>query len=123
MNACNSVIPLSLVWYDAASVRIPFQIPAPDTRPFDVVGFGRSSVDLFSGVAECPHPNTNQRLQRFARLPGGQTATALTVCARLGLRAAYIGAFGSDELGALSRESLTSAGVDVSAARTVAGAT
>jgi sugar/nucleoside kinase (ribokinase family) len=104
-------------------VRIPFRIPPPKTQPFDVVGFGLNSVDLVAVVAEFPHPNTKQRLQRFARLPGGQTATALSVCARLGLRAAYIGSFGSDELGALSRESLTSAGVDISAARIVAGAT
>jgi sugar/nucleoside kinase (ribokinase family) len=104
-------------------VRIPFRIPARDTQRFDVVGFGLNSVDLVAVVAEFPHPNTKQRLQRFARLPGGQTATALSVCARLGLLAAYIGTFGSDELGALSRESLTSVGVDISSARTVAGAT
>ena len=65
-----------------------------------------------------------QRLQRFARLPGGQIATA-----HGHLRAARAGvpgtsaAFGDDELGTLSRESLSRAGVDISAARTVAGAT
>ena len=57
-------------------------------------------------------------------MPGGQIATAMaTACARLGWRTRYIGSFGDDELGALSRESLMREGVDVSAARTVAGAT
>ena len=103
-------------------LKIPFSISPPGSKPFDVVGFGLNSIDLVSVVAEYPASNTKQRLQRFARLPGGQIATAMATCARLGWRARYIGSFGDDELGALSRESLTSAGVDISAARTVAGA-
>src|SRR5213078_819357 len=102
---------------------IPFSIPARGARPVDVMGFGLNSVDLVGVVAEYPQSNTKQRLQRFARLPGGQVATAVSVCARLGLRASYVGSFGGDYLGDLSRESLTSAGVDISAARTVPGAT
>src|SRR5437762_5601446 len=49
-------------------------------------------------------------------------ATATVTCARLGWRARYIGSFGDDDLGVLSRESLMTAGVDVSAARIVPGA-
>jgi len=49
--------------------------------------------------------------------------TALTACTKLGLRTTYIGSFGSDPLGTMSRQSLVDAGVDVSGARTVAGAT
>lgn len=104
-------------------MRIPFTIPAAGTRPFDVAGFGLNSVDLVAVVAEYPVSNTKQRLQRFARLPGGQMATAMAACAKLGWRARYVGSFGDDDLGALSRESLTAQGVDISAARTVAGAT
>ena len=104
-------------------VRVPFQIPPAGSKAFDVAGFGLNSIDLVSVVAEYPASNTKQRLQRFARLPGGQIATAMATCARLGWRARYIGSFGDDELGALSRESLAREGVDISAARTVAGAT
>jgi len=104
-------------------VRIPFRIPSGRDRPFDVVGFGLNSIDLLTVVAEYPASNTKQRLQRFARLPGGQIATAMATCARLGWRARYIGSFGDDDLGALSKESLTSVGVDIGAARTVSGAT
>jgi sulfofructose kinase len=56
-------------------------------------------------------------------MPGGQTATALVACARLGWRSRYIGSFGDDDLGQLSRESLLGEGVDISAARTVGAAT
>ena len=104
-------------------MRIPFSISAPGTRPFDVVGFGLNSIDLLTVVAEFPVSNSKQRLQRVARMPGGQTATALVTCARLGWRARYIGSFGDDEFGTISRESLIDEGVDISAARTVAGAT
>jgi sulfofructose kinase len=103
-------------------VRIPFAIPPRASRPFDVVCFGLNSVDLLAVVAEYPVSNSKQRLQRFARLPGGQMATAAAVCARLGWKARYVGSFGDDPFGALSRESLSNLGVDVSAARTVRGA-
>jgi len=105
------------------SVRVPFRIPEPGTAPFDVVGFGLNSIDLVGVVAEYPRSDTKSRLQQFARLPGGQIATAVAACARLGWRARYLGSFGDDELGQLSRDSLAQAGVDVSAARTAAGAT
>jgi sulfofructose kinase len=104
-------------------VRIPFDVPPPGSKPFDVVAFGLNSIDLVAVVAEYPPPNSKQRLQRFARMPGGQMATAAATCARLGLRASYIGAFGDDDLGELSRSTLVKEGVDIAAARTVRGAT
>ncbi len=105
------------------AVRIPFSVPTLGSRPFDVAGFGLNSIDLVAVVAEYPVANTKQRLQRFARLPGGQIATAMATCAMLGWRSRYVGSFGDDDLGAVSRESLDAQGVDISAARTVAGAT
>src|SRR5215831_14202636 len=100
-------------------VRIPFRVPPRGTRPFDVSGLGLNSIDLLAVVAEYPESNTKQRLQRFARLPGGQIATALSACAKLGWSATYVGSFGGDELGELSRRSLTDAGVDISGSRTI----
>ena len=104
-------------------MRIPFSIPSRDARPFDVVGFGLNSIDLVAVVAEFPACNSKQRLQRAARLPGGQMATAMATCARLGWRARYVGRFGADDLGTASRESLIADGVDVSASQTMRGAT
>jgi sulfofructose kinase len=104
-------------------MRIPFNMPLPADRPFDLVGLGLNSVDLIAVVAEYPASDSKHRLQRFARLPGGQTATALVACGRLGWRTRYIGSFGGDELGQISRDSLIQEGVDVTAARVVEGAT
>jgi sugar/nucleoside kinase (ribokinase family) len=104
-------------------VRIPFRVPARQEKPFDVVGFGLNSIDLLAVVAEHPVKNTKQRLHRFARLPGGQMATASAVCARLGWRSRYLGSFGDDVFGELSRESLLAEGVSLEGSRTVAGAT
>jgi sugar/nucleoside kinase (ribokinase family) len=103
-------------------MRIPFRIPTRDSTRCDVTGVGLNSIDLVAVVAEYPTSNTKQRLQRFARLPGGQIATAMAVCARLGWSARYVGSFGGDELGVLSRDSLVREGVDVGAARIVSGA-
>jgi sulfofructose kinase len=104
-------------------VQLPFPIPPAGSRPFDVAGLGLNSIDLVAVVAEYPESNTKQRLSRFAQLPGGQIATALTACARLGWRTRYVGSFGDDPFGTLSRDSLTAEGVDISGSRTVPGAT
>ncbi len=105
------------------NVRLGLKIPHAGSRRFDVAGFGLNSIDLLAVVAEYPASNSKQRLQRFMHMPGGQIGTALTACAKLGLRTTYIGSFGADPLGAMSRQSLIDSGVDVSGARTVAGAT
>ena len=104
-------------------VRLGLRIPKPGAKPFDVAGFGLNSIDLLAVVAEYPPPNSKQRLQRFMHMPGGQIATALSACAKLGLTTCYVGSFGSDPLGAMSRNSLVDAGVDVSSSRIVEGAT
>lgn len=104
-------------------MRLPLKIPRADERPFDVAGFGLNSIDFLAVVAEHPAVNSKQRLQRSTRLPGGQIATAMATCAKLGWRASYVGTFGGDDHGTLSRASLVEAGVDVSGSRTVRGAT
>jgi sulfofructose kinase len=104
-------------------VRIPFCLPPPGAHRVDLVGQGLNSIDLVALVAEHPVGNTKQRVQRFAWLPGGQIATALAVCSKLGWKTRYVGSFGDDDMGRRSRESLVEAGVDVGASRTVAGAT
>jgi sulfofructose kinase len=104
-------------------VRIPLVITPPGRSAFDVAGFGLNSIDHLAVVAEYPASNSKQRLQRFVKMAGGQIATAMAACATLGWRARYVGSFGDDDLGVLARQRLVDAGVDVSAARIVAGAT
>lgn len=45
--------------------------------------------------------------------PGGQVASAVVACARLGLRAKYIGTVGDDERGRIQMESLRGSGVNL----------
>lgn len=80
-------------------------------------------MDLLVVVTGHPASDSKQRLRRFAREPGGQIATALAACVKLGWKARYVGRFGDDEFGVCSRESLIRAGVDLSAASSVPGTT
>ena len=103
-------------------MHLGFDLPAAGSREFDVAGFGLNSVDLLAVVDPHPRPNTKQRIQKLARLPGGQAATAMVTCARLGWRARYIGCFGDDDNARYGRESLEVEGVDMSACQDVTGA-
>ena len=104
-------------------MRVPVQLPAAGSRPFDAVGFGLNTTDLLAVVAQHPSPGTKQPIRQLALLPGGQAATAMTACSRLGWAARYVGRFGADQNGTLGRETLRAAGVDVTACETVTGAT
>lgn len=80
---------------------------------FDAVGIGLNSVDQFCVVREYPQPDTKSGILDMARQGGGQAATAMVALARLGMRAAYIGAVGDDEAGVFSLASLKGEGVNV----------
>ena len=86
---------------------------------FDVVGFGLNTIDLIAVVGRYPVPDSKQPLTDFVERPGGQAATAMTACARLGWRARYVGRFGDDARGRLARASLRDEGVDLSACEEV----
>lgn len=103
-------------------MKLPLVIPSA-AKSFDVVTVGLNSLDLVAVVEQYPEWNAKQRLEQFARMPGGQMATAAAACARLGWRARYIGSFGDDDLAVLGREALASEGVDVTASWCVPGAT
>ena len=88
-------------------------------HPFDVVGVGANSLDVVYLLPEYPRPDSaaaKLRIQEQRLSPGGQTTTALCTCTALGLRASYVGVFGSDANGARLREELARRRVDVSAA-------
>src|SRR5437870_5399252 len=67
-------------------------------------------------------PLSKLRIHTHERSPGGQTATALSACAALGLRTAYVGTISNDSNGALVRDTLVRRRIDVSRARARAGA-
>ncbi|HJO37210.1 MAG: carbohydrate kinase family protein [Vicinamibacterales bacterium] len=89
--------------------------------PFDVVGLGLNSVDLVTAIAGPLRPDGKHPADTMLRVAGGQTATAMATCAKLGWRARYVGHFGGDENGRFSESSLAAAGVDVSTCRSLPG--
>lgn len=86
-------------------------------KRFDAVGIGLNSMDQFCVVKEHPAFNAKSAILETAR----QAATAMAALARLGLRAAYVGAVGDDEAGAFSLASLKSGGVNVEGVLTQKG--
>lgn len=97
------------------------RIGIPTDAAFDVVGFGLNAVDHLCVVDRFPERDTKPRVSEYVRAPGGQAASAMVLCARLGLRAKYVGKVGGDEAGAFSLSSIRSEGVDVSDVVTVEG--
>src|SRR5690349_2245394 len=90
--------------------------------PTDVVGLGLNAMDTIAVVDRFPTPNTKTALRDVRIEPGGQVATALATCTRLGLRARYIGSVGTDHWGKLQLSSLRSENLDLHV-REVEGAT
>jgi sugar/nucleoside kinase (ribokinase family) len=80
-----------------------------------VVGLGQNSIDLVARVPVFPLSNSKHHIDALAWIPGGQVASAMVGCARLGWRTCYVGRFGDDDLGARGRASLEDAGVELAA--------
>lgn len=96
-------------------------IKIPKAKPFDVVGLGQNSVDHLCVVESFPVPDTKSALAGYSCLPGGQVATALVALERWGLKTAYLGSFGDDSLGELSKRSLAQEGIDLGGSVTKKG--
>lgn len=84
----------------------------------DVVGLGLNATDTVIRVREFPALGGKEKLLSSTMQAGGQVATALVACQRLGLRTRYIGKFGDDLAGRFQLASLRREGVDVRYART-----
>ncbi len=91
-------------------------------QAFDVAGLGLNATDTVVLVREFPPLGGKERVVSLSRQAGGQIATALVACQRLGLRTRYIGKVGGDEAGRFQLQSLREEGIDVRHARTVRGA-
>jgi sugar/nucleoside kinase (ribokinase family) len=88
-----------------------------------VVGIGQCSIDHVAVVDGFPPYAGKVAMQSYRRLPGGQIATALLACARLGLRTAFVSSVGDDGVAEAVLAPLRAAGVDVSRVLEIAGAT
>lgn len=89
-------------------------------RRWDVIGFGENSVDTIVTLGRLPKADGKVAVDQVAVRPGGQIATAMVGCARLGLRSAYVGTFGTDAGSAPIRAALARAKVTTSLCRRVA---
>lgn len=85
-----------------------------EKKKFDVVGMGLNAVDHLCVVPQYPQFNTKVKMIEYSLQGGGQVATAIVTCARLGLKVKYIGKVGDDELGKFSIESMAKEGIDIS---------
>jgi len=80
---------------------------------FDVVGVGLNATDTMIVVPHFPAYGGKAPFTREFVSVGGQVASAMVTCARLGLRAKYIGTVGDDERGRVQLESLRDSGVNI----------
>ena len=81
---------------------------------WDVLGLGAVAVDDLVFVDRYPAPDTKVAVQAMQRQGGGLIGTALVAAARLGVRAAYCGVLGFDELSEFARHEFEKEGVDCS---------
>ncbi len=79
---------------------------------FDCVGVGLNATDTMLLVPHFPQYGGKAPFEKEIFSPGGQVASAVVTCQKLGLRTKYIGSVGDDERGRLQLESLSEAGVD-----------
>ncbi len=80
-----------------------------------MLGIGLNATDTLLLVHEFPPYAGKVPFSRELLSPGGQVATAIVACARLGLRTKYIGTIGDDTRGEIQRQSLEGTGVDTTA--------
>src|SRR5229473_2305467 len=80
---------------------------------FDVVGVGLNATDTLILLSKFPAYAGKVAFEREMLSPGGQVASALVTCAKLGLRVKYIGTVGDDERGRIQIESLRETGINL----------
>lgn len=84
--------------------------PSGTDAVWDVIGVGCNSVDFVNLLPASPQPqgpNAKMRIHRQVVSCGGQMTTAMAACAKLGLRAKYVGVTGTDENGRLLRATMS----------------
>ncbi|MBV6430203.1 MAG: Sulfofructose kinase [Bryobacteraceae bacterium] len=80
---------------------------------FDVAGIGLNATDTVILVPHFPAYAGKVAFDEEMLSPGGQVASAMVTCSRLGLRAKYIGTVGDDERGRIQLRSLESTGINL----------
>jgi len=85
---------------------------AQTSNVVDIVGVGLNATDTIIRLPHFPAFNSKVEFRVSEILPGGQVATAVTACARWGLKARYVGKIGDDPAGLLQRSEMDKAGIE-----------
>jgi sulfofructose kinase len=85
------------------------------------VGLGLNATDTVMSVPKFPALGGKERVVASSMQAGGQMATALVTCSRLGLRVRYIGKIGNDAGGKFQLASLRKEGFDLQYAQMMRG--
>ncbi len=80
---------------------------------FDVVGIGLNATDTLILLPHFPAYAGKEPFRAEILSPGGQVASAIAACARLGLRTKYVGTIGGDLRGEVQLKSLQEAGINL----------
>jgi len=99
------------------------RLQLPSERTFDVVGLGEIAIDHMCVVPRLPGTSDKVRMARYDVQGGGQIATAMVACRRMGLSASFLGKVGDDRWGAWSVEELAREDVNTSGVRVAPGTT
>jgi len=78
----------------------------------DIVGVGLNATDNLIRLPHFPAFNYKVEFRVSEILPGGQVATAVTACARWGLKTRYVGKVGDDSAGLLQQNEMQKAGIE-----------
>lgn len=68
-------------------------------KTIDIIGIANPIEDLDIHLKQLPPTNTNNRMDEFCFMGGGNVTTALTVCGVLGLKSHILGLVGDDMFG------------------------
>ena len=82
-------------------------------KTFDVVGVGLNATDTLLLVPQFPAYGGKAPFVTEIQSPGGQVASAMVACAKLGMRTKYIGSVGDDEGGRVLMRSLEQSRIDI----------
>ncbi len=83
------------------------------TTEYDVLGIGLNATDTLLIISHFPAYGGKVPFHEEILSPGGQVASAMVTCAKLGLRTKYVGTLGDDERGRVQMESLRGSGVNL----------
>lgn len=79
---------------------------------FDVLGIGCIAVDDVLEVASLPHDDEKLPVTSRTRAGGGTTANAVVAAAKIGVKTAFAGTLGTDDVSLFATGDLTRRGVD-----------